>query len=618
MKLSRPLAAALLALALAPLAVQAGEVWVAGATEKIRPDAKARNDVAAQLGAARNEFAAFQVVVTGPATHVSAALGALTGPGQLDDVKLYREDVIQLAHPSALDGGTGAWPDALVPDVDDVVGEKRNAFPFDVRNGESRAIWVEIRVPPDARPGTYQGAVTVTSDQGQATIPVALEVWDFGLPSTSSLRSSFGMSYGGIPAGHGLTGDAGATLRARYAQLALDHRITLTGMNDDGTTGLDHLDQFYGPLIDGKAPTRLPGAQLTAVKYIGDRTSADQHKTWAQHFRAKGWMDRLFDYTCDEPPLQCAWSDIPARTKAAHAGDPDFRTLVTTQLWDAQNNGGVDGGIDIMVSVVNWIDDKPPSQIAGDQRARYDAFLASGKHKELWLYQSCMSHGCGGTVNIGNPSDSDRYYTGWPSYMIDASAARNRAMEWISFLEDASGELYWETAYAFSHNAWSNQWDFSGNGDGTLFYPGTPGRIGGKTDIPVASLRLKMIRAGMQDYEYLKMLADLGDRDGARTIARGLFPNAYTTDVDPAQLEAARRELATRILKRTGKTLPTAGTTSTGATSGSTAAGGTTAGASATGAGAAGGGCSAAEGAGTCALLLAPALLALRRRTRAA
>ena len=58
--------------------------------------------------------------------------------------------------------------------------------------------------------------------------------------------------------------------------------------------------------------------------------------------------------------------------------------------------------------------------------------------------------------------------------MIDASAVRNRSMEWISFLEDATGELYWESAFAFNHDAWANQWDFSGNGDGTLFYPGRP------------------------------------------------------------------------------------------------------------------------------------------------
>jgi hypothetical protein len=594
-----PLAAAL-ALTLAPVAAHAAQVWTAGSTEKIRPDVAPRADASAKLAAAKNEFQAFQIVVTGPASGVSASAGDLTGPGTIGGVKLFREDLLDLKNASAVDGGTGRWPDALVPDVDDVVGEKRNAFPFDVKGGESRAIWVEVLVPADAKPGTYQGSVVVSSSAGEQTIPVTLEVWDFALPSTSSLRSSFGMSYGGSIEGHGLQGDANSKLRARYAQLGLDHRISLTGISDDGSNGLDHFDQYFGALMDGTAPTRLPGAKLTAAKYIGEETSVDEHAKWAQHFRAHGWMDRLFDYVCDEPPLTCAWNEINPRSAAAHSADPDFRTLVTTQIWDAQTHG-VDGGIDLMVPVINWTDDKPGSAVAGDQRPRYDAFR-SGKNKEVWLYQSCMSHGCGGTVNIGSPSESDRYFTGWPSYVVDASAVRNRAMEWLSFLERADGELYWETTAGYSHSPWANLWDFSGNGDGTLFYPGTPKRIGGQTDIPVASIRLKMIRGGMQDYEYLKLLADAGDRAGAEQIARDLFPNAYSTDVDPAKLESARAQLASRILQRQGKSVPSSlGTGSVAAEN--------------AGAGPAGGGCSTGgAGAGAIALLAVPGLLALRQR----
>jgi hypothetical protein len=599
MQTRRACLAALIALASVPLAPRAAaaSVWTATATEKIRPSEKARSTSEARIEAARNEFEAFQVVVTGPASAVSASVGKLTGPGTVDDVKLYREDLINLAKPSALDGGTGPWPDALVPDVDDVVGERRNAFPFDVKDGESRAIWVEVHVPTDAAPGTYTGQVTVTSSAGQTQVPVTLVVWDFALPSTSSLRSSFGMAYGDIPAGHGATGDAGAALRARYAQLGLDHRITLTGMNDDGVGGSNdfgHFDAVYGPLVDGTAPTRLQGAKLTAVKFIGGRTSVDDHKAWADHAKQKNWFDRLFDYTCDEPPLTCAWSDIPLRAGAAHQADPSFRTLVTTQIWDADANGA-SSSIDLMVPVVNWLDDKPGSPVAGDQRSRFDGWLGSGPTKELWVYQSCMSHGCGGTVDIGNPSADDQYYSGWPSYMIDASASRNRAMEWLTFLENATGELYWETGYAFSHDAWSNQWDFTGDGDGTLFYPGTPGRIGGQTDIPVASIRLKMIREGMEDYEYLKALADAGDAAGARQIAQGLFPNSFTTDVDPAKLMAAREEIAKRILSRAGKSFTAVGLSGGAGPTAAAASGG--------------GGCGSAGGAGAGALLALPALL---------
>jgi hypothetical protein len=594
--------ALLTALALLPLASQAGEIWTASATEKIRPDAKARPSTDARITAAKNEFEAFQVVVTGPAKRVTASATSLTGPGTIDGVKLFRVDLMNVSTPSAIDGGTGRWPDALVPDVDDVVGEKRNAFPFDVPAGESRAIWVEVHVPAGATSGVYEGQVTVTSEEGEAKIPVSLSVWDFQLPSTSSLRSAFNLSYGVVAAAHKVSGDADAELRARYGQLGLDHRISVTGINDDGEHGdLGRFERFYAPLVAGKAATRLEGAQLTAVKYVGSRTSVDEHRKWADHAKKNGWFDRLFDYTCDEPPLTCAWSDIKPRAKVAKDADPAFRTLVTTQIWDAEEHG-VAGDIDIMVPVINWMNDKPGSAVAGDQRHRYDGFLKAGDGKELWLYQSCMSHGCGGTVNIGSPSESDRYFAGWPTYMIDAAASRNRAMEWFSFLEDASGELYWETGFAFRRDPWTSQWDFSGNGDGTLLYPGTPARIGGKTHIPVASIRLKMIREGMEDYEYLKALAAAGDADLARQIARDLFPNAWTTDVDPAKIEAARAQIATRLSQLQGKPLPLVGVD--GGSAGAGAGGG--------------GGCGSTGGFGAGGLLVLPILLALAGRPRLA
>jgi uncharacterized protein (TIGR03382 family) len=583
------------------MAVTAAEVWVAGATEKIRPDAQPRATTEASLTAARNEFEAFQIVVRGRATKVSVEASPLaTAGGTIDDVKTYRVDLIDVRQPSAVDGGTGRWPDALVPDVDDVVGEKRNAFPFDVGDGESRAIWVEYRVPADAASGAYSGTVKVTTADGEAVIPVSLAVYDFTLPSTSSLRTHFGLAYGVVARGHGVSGDADSELRARYAQLGLDHRISVSGVADDGRHGdMAHFDRFYGALVDGTAPTRLAGARLTTVRFVGNQSSAADHRKWAQHARAKGWMDRLFSYVCDEPPLTCAWSDIPVRTRAAREADPEFRTLLTTQIWDADEHGVTDG-VDIMVPVVNFMEDKPGNSLAGRQRSLYDAFLAKGERKELWMYQSCMSHGCGGTVDMGSPSESDRYFTGWPSYMIDSSAVRNRAMEWISFLEDATGELYWESAFAFTRGqaAWTNQWDFSGNGDGTLFYPGAPARIGGKTHIPVASIRLKMIREGMEDYEYLRALAAAGDPEMARRIARQLFPSAYSTEVDPAALMAARESIAVRILELTGKSLPPEiGTV-----------------------GGAGGGCGSTGGIGGAALLALPGLLglALRRRRAAA
>jgi hypothetical protein len=602
---------------IAPAAAHASTVWTAVASEKIRPDVAARAEAkTATIAAAKNEFEAFQIVVSGPASNVSASASDLKGPGTIGGVKLFREGLLDLAHPSAADGATGRFPDPLIPDVDDVVGEKRNAFPFDVPAGESRAIWVEVHVPAGAAAGAYAGAVTIHANDGDHVVPVALTVWDFTLPSTASLKSSFAL--GSVQVQHAAKdGDALAALRARYGQLALDHRISLHSVGNDGNKDWGHFDAFYGPLLDGKAKTQLEGAKLTSVQSGASLSSVDEHKDWAAHFKSKGWFGQLFQYTCDEPPITCQWSDIPARAAVAKQADPEFRTLVTTDIDQAQNNGGASmlAAIDLMVPVVNFMDDRPPSAYGwtpgGDKSGDYASFRAMSPQKEVWLYQSCMSHGCGGTVDIGNPSADQLYYTGWPTYAVDASSVRSRSMEWMSFRYGATGELYYETVQAYYERnpLQDGVYDFNGNGDGTLFYPGTTAAIGGETEIPLTSIRMKMIREGMEDFEYLKLLSDLGDKDTAKEIATKLFPHAYQADAKPEDLMGAREAIARKILALSNKDVPAAGVSVgsvsvakfealvTGSGCGSSSSGG--------------------SGAGLVTALLAPLALVLRRKRSA-
>jgi hypothetical protein len=534
-----------------PVTARAVDVWVTHSTEKIGATAAARAARPAPVSAARNEFEAFQVVVTGAASNVRATVTDLTGSaGKIGGLRLYREALLNVTNASGLDGATGRMPDALVPDVDEIYGQRRNAFPFSVPAGESRAIWVEVLVPADAQAGAYTGTVSVTWDGGGTDVPVTLTVWPFGLPSTASLKSAFGFTWGALNVAHGVSSTAAiASLREVYNRFALDHRITLSHVDDGAWNDLNHYASYYGPSIDGTAATRLPGAKMTAVELMGPITS------WSPFFATKSWSDRLFQYTCDEPPLTCAWSDIPARASVARSASPAVRTLVTTTIQEATSQN-VLSSIDIIVPVINYLEDKSGSQFTGDQRAKYDAWLAGSPKREIWTYQSCMSHGCGGTVNFGSPSAGDVYFTGWPAYTVDSSAVRNRAMEWLSFKLKLTGELYYETVEEYRNDPWNSLWAFSGNGDGTFFYPGTTARIGGTSDIPVASIRLKMMREGMEDYEYLKLLSDLGGEAEARAIATKLFPHAYETDQSADALMAARAQLAALIIERSGATMP--------------------------------------------------------------
>lgn len=531
----------LLALAQPALAAPA-RVGVATAMEKIRPGTPAPGAAQASLEAARNEFEAFQIVVAGGDGGVTGVQAeASLAPA---DVTLYRVGLYQVNVPSNTEGAVGLWPDPLIPAVDAYYGETRNAFPFDVPAGESRAIWVEIFVPPGTAPGTYSGSVVVSgAGLGTISVPVTLRVRDFELPSTATLKSAFGMGWVAACVAHRgsyeACGDAGVeAFHVLYARAALEHRISIETVVYDGPHDGDftHFDQVYGPLLDGTAPGRLDGAKLTSIRITtNDPVEMVQ---WREHFAGRGWAEALFDYTCDEPPAGCSFGEIPGLAAPVHAAG--IRTLITTDIDEILEYGLMDD-IDIATPVVNFMHDKGGQ----DRRPEYEAFLAQSDAKELWWYQSCMSHGCGG----GCGTTTDSYFTGWPSYMVDASAMQNRAMEWLSFLYDIEGELYFETVIHLV-DAWEpdGQCDFNGQGDGTLFYPGTPGRIGGSTDIPVESIRLKLIREGMEDYEYFTLLAGLGDRALAEAEASAVFPAPYQAAAAASgALYGARSRVADRI-----------------------------------------------------------------------
>ena len=127
----------------------------------------------------------------------------------------------------------------------------------------------------------------------------------------------------------------------------------------------------------------------------------------------------------------------------------------------------------------------------------------------------------------------------------------------MDFAYQVSAELYYDTTYAMeqaSQDSWKTQYEFGNNGDGSIWYPGKPSVIGGTHDIPVESLRMKMLREGMQDYEYLAMLGKLGDAAFAQTELAKVVTNAGSFTSDPGVLEQARADMATQIEKDLAKT----------------------------------------------------------------
>ncbi|MCP5053024.1 MAG: DUF4091 domain-containing protein [bacterium] len=551
--------------------------WTALATAKIRPGDAHGTSKTVHIKAAKNEYESFQIAVSDTqAIRVnSISVSSLTGSsGSIDrsNIKVYRECYMNIQTVSNREGERGLWPDALLPAVDSFFNETRNAFPVTVSANRNQAFWFDVFVPSGASAGEYEGNVTVNI-QGKSAfnIPVKLTVWDFTLPSTSTLVSAFGFDAWDSLMAHFGNQDNEAMdmltpLSMLYAESGLMNRVTLeSAIGEDwsivpwpvtGPIDWTEFDKNWSSFFSGKdLAYGLKNARLTSqsLPLWGDNDSENVAylKNFIAHFKAKGWYSILFDYTWDEPGDPEEFVGIKSRAAMIRQADPAMRLLVTTSVTSGEANG-ITGSVDIWTPVINEMNDKTgnvcwESEYAGSQRALYSPYVANGN--ELWWYQSCMSHGC------GTGDSASLCFTRWPSYAIDIPAMANRTMEWMSFKYDVSGELYYAVTYAYfgvsgNDDPWNNQYYFWGNGDGTLFYPGRPNKIGGTHHIPVESIRLKMIREGMEDYEYMTLLKNLGEESFARSLVNSVVTNAYTFSYDPADLYSAREAMAKRIEER--------------------------------------------------------------------
>jgi hypothetical protein len=88
-----------------------------------------------------------------------------------------------------------------------------------------------------------------------------------------------------------------------------------------------------------------------------------------------------------------------------------------------------------------------------------------------------------------------------------------------------------------------------------MVYPGNRAkRYTGQNDVdgPVSSIRLELLREGIEDYEYLWLLKSLGDSDFADRAVQGMVVDVSSFSRNVEELFELRQRMAARIesLKR--------------------------------------------------------------------
>jgi len=558
-------------------------IWVTDSMQKVRQDASSPGPLHwGTFYGTQNEFVDFQVHVQAPSAGIpnlviscSNFVNAKTGTtisAASTNIIVYREAYMNVSTSVTSVAATyynalGYYPDALIPSVDPYHGQTTNAWPFNVAPNQNQSAWIDVHIPQNAPSGYYLGSVTVKGGSTVlATLPIVIGVWQWPnggfMPSKASLASFTGTGYadmciqayggysncGAYPGSGGSPDQAITLMIVDYTTTMLDHRISATNpIYPPYTTNFTGLETYYGPFLNGTGATIIPGAKLTTVDYAPNSLSYIQN--WMTEFQSKGWLpNTLFNYNCDEPPNGCAWSAINAKAATLHAATPPMPSLVTTNIANATANG-VLNGIDIMVPIINDLDPQGGSL----QRSAYNTWLSgsAGPKRLLWSYQSCESAGTCSNGTVGATQAT------WPNYNIDGTPAANRAMEWMSFRNGVSGELYYCTTCCWQGNScgvtpsdpWVGQYSFGGWGDGNLMYPGIPSKVGAGVTTPfwVPSVRIKHIRDGMQDYEYLNALNAAGQGSAVTTQINSWITSSSSFETTGAGLQKARLALGTAL-----------------------------------------------------------------------
>ncbi|MEB3295663.1 MAG: glycoside hydrolase domain-containing protein [Synechococcales bacterium] len=493
-------------------------VWTESSMERIGLQDAVGSRQSVQIYAARGEYEPFQIGIRASSNTVSGinvSVSDFVDPNtnsRLDrsNVTLYREHFVPVNHGSQVTiksvnrpKGTGWYADALIPFVDpqtgkDIQNARLDATPFMLYEGDTAVIWVDVYVPPGTRSGTYEATYTVTSDAGSYSNLIQLRVWDFDLPKTSFLKSEFSI--------YSNQGQVGAIELLKHRLNPFMVAQPLSFGEQQNLVSQWGLQSQRLPLWSGADYHTGQMAPPPSVSTIQELVN-DYDGRLFKYARFADEIDRFPELT----------ESIKAWSRNIHAAGVNTAMTVTPNpaLYD-DGSGTGRSAVDI------WILTPDMYENAGSRIAEVQQ-----QGHEIWLYKALVQ---------------DEYS---PKWQLDFDPINYRISQgFISQSLGITGLLYW------SVDDWTKQpwrsvemlYPQAGRyyvGEGMLVYPGN--YVGVQGIVP--SMRLKWIREGVEDYDYIELLKRAGYKDLALQYSRLVGENWRNWTRDPEVLESTRRQI---------------------------------------------------------------------------
>ena len=494
-----------------------------------------------RLHAALNETVAFQMGLRAarpPAGPLTIELSDLVGASETlaqSALSVYR------VHDTRVDRFRSWYPDrtgrpatpTLVPDVLIPWDAPRGGGPLVLSEPRTELVWVDIRVPPTLAPGEYRGRMVwrnTTTGVTEFACELRLDVLPLALPARRSLpvicridprdlletylhwpRTSAEQTrlLPDVPSHFAAVQLVNATMRLfeehrttpilwasfpkfrpageRAVEVQWDEYDSLVSGWLDGSAFADHTRLEIWPL---PASVEYPSAQqnggLDSQQYA--RLLAAYLQECQRHFAQRGWRERAVLRLC--PPEQLSLAAVEhVRRAAAIARQSETALPIIAHLppRSLRGLGWFDAppievtGVDIWAPPAIWFE---PDAMAQQRRLGQSTWFMPGDPPYS------------GTLAIGAPANDPRILP-WQAYACGVNAL------WIEHAAEFRTPPPADGAFASDAAA--------------LIYPAD--EYGLRERGPVASVRLKRLRRGIQDYELLRLLETNGQQLLAQKMA---------------------------------------------------------------------------------------------------
>ena len=489
----------------------------------------------AEIFCAKNETESFQVLVANKSTaplpdvHIDVAEWQTIVPGfKAPTITLFREHYVKVDQPSyQLKSKLGMYPDALIPFIDPytnkpITNAKYLADHATVQPKTSQGYWIDIVVGPEIPAGSYTTNLKVTSAGVTiAQTPVLLHVWDFTLPAKHSWKTWFRGFYD-LDKVYGTTG-AGTPqyelLWERHQEMVFAHGI-------------------YPPLQKHPEINYTTGEVTFTIEYISNvKTFINKYGTPFLHVPAlsftkpdneaalKRYVSAYHAFSVAHPEIGQYVLDMDEQY---HVGDPEnvirvgriihaYAPSIKLMIWGK------------IYSPAEEVANATDIYVLDDNAARKaDVQWLLSKNKTVWTYT--------GKWNLDRNIIEYRI-PAWASYSLGMTGiscwrTTNRTVEpdpWVdpvSYRYPLDPNIFW-------------------NGEALLMYPGTKAGFMG----PVASMRLKVFRDSVEDYDYFKLLESEVGKTQAIAMVSALAPDFANYETNPESYIAQRKAIAELILE---------------------------------------------------------------------